>query len=504
MDGSHNMSQKSGTQGLLGRCWPLLLGNVLEWYEFGVYGCLAQQISANFFGGSEIGTWLGFSIAFLMRPVGGIVFGCVADRFGRKTATFMSMGGMLIATIGQGLLPTKLCCGDSAGAVGFVLLLSLRALQGLCAGGELGPIVTYFAETSTPGFKALGTTLCLCTAVFAFFVSSGVVQLLLSFLGRDVMLAWGWRLPFLAALPPGLLALWGRSKLPETPEFLALKEAAQQSQQHDAVGSSGNGGTGDSKIASEAPVSIGLLWREYRHAILVGFFGCAAPCCAFYLGLWYSAHLVRQGMLQTEALWISTAMMLVISITSLVMAWICDRRLGSDPSLIMLFGAIALAITGLPVFAETSAHHSDFLVGLLCIGVLFGCAIGVSISQAYLYCTQLFPPRVRALGFGLTFNLAMSYFGGTASLVGQELEILVPFGPGIWVSALGLLSTSALLAGRRLRRAAGADATDGAKGAAAAAGGKTMMTTGAGSGAQKSASSSNNSTSLEGELSVPV
>ncbi|CAE8610339.1 unnamed protein product [Polarella glacialis] len=109
---SHDASAKKvkGSYGwdllhLLKLTWPLLLGNMLEWYEFGVYAYVVPEMQANFFSGSAIETWVGFAVTFVARPFGGFVLGWIADRFGRKISVQLSLGGMIVATVGQGLLP---------------------------------------------------------------------------------------------------------------------------------------------------------------------------------------------------------------------------------------------------------------------------------------------------------------------------------------------------------------------------------------------------------------
>eukprot|EP00439_Symbiodinium_sp_Y106_P077142 s3271_g16.t1 len=162
-----------------------------EWYEFGIYGFLAVNLQVVFFHKSNVFTWVGYTVTFVLRPVGGLLNGWLADRFGRRPAVLHSLVGMLVATVGQGLLPTSACCGETCGTVGLVLLLILRALQGLSAGGELGPIVSYFAETAPSGWKRTSTGLLTSTAGVGFLMANLVVALTVNLLGTEEMNRWG-------------------------------------------------------------------------------------------------------------------------------------------------------------------------------------------------------------------------------------------------------------------------------------------------------------------------
>merc|ERR1719436_1485857 len=134
-------------------------------------------------------------------------------------------------------------------------------------------------------------------------------------------------------------------------------------------------------------------------------------------------------------------------------AVICDMNFGSDPFIVQAVGSGLLAVVGVPVFWGLSAYPGSLLAAGVCLSVVFGLAQGASLAQTYLLCVSLFQTRVRALGFGLTYNLAMAYVGGTAALVAEALDGVSPIAPGVYISALGFFSLLAVLCGLRLRRA---------------------------------------------------
>eukprot|EP00439_Symbiodinium_sp_Y106_P045372 s189_g5.t1 len=152
--GAGPMGAAGDVRRLVGTYWPLLLGNVLEWYEFCLFSFLEPYFEKNFFRGSaveawpferEAAAWLGFAITFLGRPFGGLVLGLLGDLFGRKVSTFLSIFGMLLGTVGQGLVPS-FKNGEALGYLGIILLVLLRVVQGISTGGEIAAVPTYLTE----------------------------------------------------------------------------------------------------------------------------------------------------------------------------------------------------------------------------------------------------------------------------------------------------------------------------------------------------------------------
>ncbi|CAL1138628.1 unnamed protein product, partial [Cladocopium goreaui] len=209
--------------------WSLLLGNVLEWYEFAVDGFLAPYFQSNFFAGSAISTWLGFASTFLARPFGGIVLGVLGDLFGRKVSTFLSIFGMLIGTVGQGLVPTS-HSGPIAGTIGVVLLVALRILQGICTGGEIAAVSTYITEVGPKRSLARSMVLIGITCNVGFLLAQFASYAALKILGEETMVSWGWRIPFFLALLPGVIAASGRRCIPESRSFLEAQANTAETQ----------------------------------------------------------------------------------------------------------------------------------------------------------------------------------------------------------------------------------------------------------------------------------
>lgn len=211
------------------------LGNAMEWFDFGVYGYLAVTLGQVFFPASHptaqlIATFATFTVAFLVRPIGGMVFGPLGDRYGRQKVLAATMIMMALGTFSIGLIPACERIGLWAPA----LLLLARLLQGFSTGGEYGGAATFIAEYATDRNRGLmGSWLELGT-LGGYIAGAATVTVLHMSVTPAQMLDWGWRVPFLIAGPLGLLGLYMRMKLEETPAFRAYSEQSEQRERQTA------------------------------------------------------------------------------------------------------------------------------------------------------------------------------------------------------------------------------------------------------------------------------
>jgi MFS family permease len=204
------------------------LGTVFEWYDFFVYGTLAALIGKLFFPASSdsaafLKSLAVFGVGFGMRPVGALVFGVLGDRLGRKYTFLVTITLMGIATAGIGFLPTFAAAGVAAP----ILLVSLRALQGLALGGEYGGAAIYVAEHAPQKRRGFYTSFIQGSVVGGFILSLIVVLGTTALIGKPAWEAWGWRVPFIFSLLLLAISLWIRMKLSESPVFKAMKEAGE-------------------------------------------------------------------------------------------------------------------------------------------------------------------------------------------------------------------------------------------------------------------------------------
>ncbi|MBI3800162.1 MAG: MFS transporter, partial [Deltaproteobacteria bacterium] len=208
----------NGEQGVQRLIVAGIAGNVMEWYDFAVYGYFAQTIGQHFFPSKDpvaslIAAFGVFAAGFLMRPFGGLVFGHIGDKIGRKAALTLSVIAMAVPTFLIGILPDYAQMGVAAS----VLIVVLRLVQGLSVGGEYTTSVVFLVEGAAPNRRGLMGSWSVFGAVAGILLGSAVGALLTSVLSSETVSAWGWRVPFLLGLAVGLSGLYIRRQLPEAP-----------------------------------------------------------------------------------------------------------------------------------------------------------------------------------------------------------------------------------------------------------------------------------------------
>ncbi|WP_050799830.1 MFS transporter, partial [Streptomyces himastatinicus] len=203
------------------------LGNAMEWFDFGIYSYLAVTIGKVFFPGGNatiqvLSSFATFAVAFLVRPLGGMFFGPLGDRIGRKKVLSFTMIMMATSTLAIGLIPGYHSIGYASPA----LLILFRMLQGFSTGGEYGGASTFIAEYAPDKRRGFFGSFLEFGTLIGYTAAAGLVTILTVTLSDDTMMSWGWRIPFLAAAPIGLVGLYLRLKLDETPAFQKLEEEA--------------------------------------------------------------------------------------------------------------------------------------------------------------------------------------------------------------------------------------------------------------------------------------
>ncbi|CAE8583469.1 unnamed protein product [Polarella glacialis] len=449
------MGTATDLQQLLRVYWALLLGNMLEWYEFAVYGYLAVYLAQNFFSGSLLATWLGFATTFLARPLGGLFLGSVGDTFGRSASVNISIVGMLVGTVGQGLIPSYLWPVANStwmGHLGLVLLVLLRILQGLCTGGEISTVSTYITEVGPP--KALGRSIAFIaiTSNLGLLSARAVVYVMVELLGEEQMMQWGWRIPFLLALLPGLIAMVGRRYLPESEAFLERKAAEQEVAESSSDEGSNTGSSADecSKPQTSTFSVVKVLFRSHPHALLVGI-GFTVSYAVFLYGgfVWGHSFLKAHGASEETLLLSGVIARLLQCLMALPVGWLADVR---GVGWVTLVGAGAMTVAGVPLWMSLQSNPTDSTVVLVTYGVGYGLLGSLTGTVFYLFVVELFPTALRNMGVGISFNIGFAIFGGFAPFLAQVSLESCWLGPGILYSAGGLVTLVTILWGIRLQR----------------------------------------------------
>jgi MFS family permease len=298
-------------------------GTAFEWYDFFIFGSLAPVISKVFFAGLDptpalIAALALFAVGFAFRPLGALIFGVVGDRLGRKGAFLVTVSLMGSATFLIGLLPTY----AQAGALGPVLLIVLRILQGIALGGEYGGAAIYVAEHAADDKRGAATGWIQSSASFGLLAALLVILATRSWIGEEAFAAWGWRIPFLASVVLLAISLWMRARLAESPAFAKLREQGQ---------------------VTKAPLREAFTQRENLKRVLIAFFGIMAAQGA----VWYFAFFYLQVFLEKSlGLPGATKDMLLIVMTVVsaplyvFFGWLSDK-VGRKP---VMVGGMLLAL----------------------------------------------------------------------------------------------------------------------------------------------------------------
>lgn len=398
------------------------VGNFIEWYEFGVYGFFATVIAANFFtpeGGSEleglVKTYASFGLAFFFRPIGAAVFGHTGDRIGRRPTLILVLLLMTGATTLIGVLPTY----DTVGAAAPWLLTLVRILQGLSAGGEFGGAVSLMTEFAPPGRRGLYGAWQSFTVALGLLAGAGMAAVLATALGEEALRDWGWRVPFLLALPIGLTALWLRLRLEETPSFRTTSARA---------------GPGEA--------AAGL--RETAGAIVLGagrVMGWAAAGYTFLVVMPSYLQATLDASFQ-QAL-IATVVANTGFAAAILPAGLLSDRIGRRP--VMLTGAALVTVLAFPLLNLLQNPGSSALAQGAAVFVA-GAVVGLMAGPGPAMLAEMFPTRVRYTGLGLAYALSNAVFSGCAGLI--ITEAIKRTGeadiPAYYVAATGALSVIAL------------------------------------------------------------
>ncbi|MET9020637.1 MFS transporter [Actinopolymorpha sp. NPDC004070] len=402
------------------------IGNLTEWYDFGVYSYLTAIISKVFFanlspGLATVATLATFAASFLIRPFGGLFFGPLGDRIGRTKVLATTVILMACGTTLLGVIPSYAAIGAAAP----VLVLFGRLVQGFSTGGEYAGAMTFIAEYAPDNRRGfLGSWLEFGTLTGYTFGAS-LVTLLTAVLGDQRMLSWGWRIPFLIALPIGLTGLYLRLRLEETPAF---EQLVAKSPQH--------GGTA---IRDEFRL---IFTRHWRALLLVGGLVIAWNVTNYmltsYMPTYLTTTLPRHGERGTSST-VANVLQIVVLLVLMVLVTFLGRlsdRVGRRP--VLMTGSLALVVLGVPMvlLLQVGGIGPTFL-GLMMMGLSLVCFSSTAPSTL----PAMFPTEIRYGGLSIAFNIFVSAFGGTTAAVMSALILATGdlLWPGYYLVAAGVV-----------------------------------------------------------------
>ncbi|WP_284989532.1 MFS transporter [Arthrobacter sp. efr-133-TYG-120] len=371
------------------------IGNFMEWFDFAVYGFFASTIGKLFFPESTpilslLSAFAVFAVGFIMRPLGAFILGPIGDKHGRKAALVWSVLLMGCATTVMGLLPTY----AAAGLLAPILLVLLRCVQGMAAGGEWSGSAAYLVESAPDNKRGLYASLISGTAALAFIVGSFVALGLSSVLSPSDLSGWGWRLPFLLAAPMSIAGLYIRMKLGDTPVFEGLKS--------------------EDRVAASPLAKAGA--KGLKPILITFAFSSVSGLGIYYLATYMNNHLTTSlGLDRASALSLSGVGLFVYMLMC-PLAGLLSDRFGRRS--LNILGTVGFVVLSIPAFSLMATGNGVAIVAGL---ILFGaCQALCSVTNVVLL-VELFPASTRSSGSALGYNLALAFVAGPGPLIAAAI-----------------------------------------------------------------------------------
>lgn len=413
-----------------------IVGNTLEWYDFAVYGFFALTLAKLFFPAGDptvslLLTVATFGVGFIMRPIGALVLGTLADRRGRKVALSLTILLMALGTAMIGLAPTYATAGAWAPAI----IVLARLIQGFSAGGEIGGATAFLVEHAPPARRGLYASWQQASQAGALLLGSLTGALLTGLLPPADVEAWGWRVPFLLGLLIAPVGLFIRFRVSETDAFKAiLRERATQPE------------------ASFSPLRDTL--GEHRSAVIAGFgITIAWTVCTYFFLVTMPTYAVRQLGVPQSASFLanSVGLVLIVILAPVFGAW--SDKIGRRP--IMLASACGILLLCWPLLFWLTQQPN--VVNLVLAQVIFAVLIAGFSGPAPATMAELYPPAMRSTGLSIAYNLAVTIFGGFAPFVTTWLIVQTgsPLAPAWYVMLAASISLTTLIASSSLIRGPG-------------------------------------------------
>jgi MFS transporter, MHS family, proline/betaine transporter len=337
-----------------------------------------------------LSTFAIFAAAFFVRPLGGLFFGPLGDRIGRQRVLATVIILMSLSTFVIGLLPSYATIGVWAP----LLLVIARCLQGFSAGGEFGGASTFLAEYSPDERRGFLVSWLEFSTLIGFMLGSVLVLFLSTVLPEDVLISWGWRIPFLLAGPLGIVGLYIRLRLEDTPEFRALKETGE---------------------VSQSPFRETFV-ENWKQILQVGGL-VIIQNIGFYVVLSYMTTYFQDPLgFSPTAASLSTTITLLVGMALIPPLGALSDRIGRKP--LLLASCIGYAVLTYPLFLLLNMGN---LFAAILAQVALGALLAVFISTSIAALTELFPTRVRYGGFSIGYNFSVAIFGGSSPYLAQYL-----------------------------------------------------------------------------------
>ena len=374
------------------------VGNVIEWYDFYIFGSLAAVLSVKFFDKAHpvaalLSTIALFTAGFLVRPLGAFLFGWMGDRVGRKYTFLVTLTGMGIGTGTIGLLPTI----DQIGLLAAFLLFLLRMIQGLCLGGEYGGAITYVAEHVSDERRGYYTGWLQTSPTLGIVVSLAVIIATRSYFGNEVFNAWAWRVPFLVSFLLVAIAIWIRLQLQETPIFQEIQAKGRMTK----------------NPWKEAFLSANIKFVLIATIIVIG------EGVVWYSGQFWALYFLQQ-VSKVDPLttaYIVGAALLIGTPSLIFFGWLSDH-IGRKP--VILGGFLLAALTYYPLYswlgAVTQPGNINYPTAIFIIVILV-CYVGMVYGPIGAFLAEYFPARIRYTSVSVPYHIGNGWGGGLVPFI---------------------------------------------------------------------------------------
>lgn len=372
------------------------IGNVMEWYDFAIFGYFASIISEKFFPSQDpvaalLSTFAVFTVGFIMRPLGAFVIGSYGDRAGRRKALSLSVILMAVSTFIMGILPGY----EQIGIISPIVLVIARLVQGFSVGAEWSVSAAFLVEYAPPHRRGLYGSWSQVSSGSGILFGSIVATLLSSFMSPDALNSWGWRVAFASGIIVGVVGLYLRLKIDETPKFQGVEQAKEVARQ-----------------------PLFEIFRSYPREILKIVGMSVAWTVSFYITMTYLPTYMKTVVkLSFQQSMLANIIVLVFFIVLIpVMGHLSDKY-GRKP--ILLTSCLGFALLSYPVFALINQGGTFFMT--LLPQFILAIFLAMFSGSAPATFAELFPTRIRNSALSVGYNIAAALFGGTAPLVATYL-----------------------------------------------------------------------------------
>jgi MFS family permease len=374
------------------------VGNIIEWYDFYIFGSLAAVLSVKFFEQSHpvaalLSTIALFTAGFLIRPLGAFLFGWMGDRVGRKYTFLITLSGMGLGTGAIGLIPTY----QSIGLAAAFILFGLRMIQGLCLGGEYGGAITYVAEHVPDDRRGYYTGWLQTSPTLGIVVSLAVIVLTRTWFGNQAFDEWAWRVPFLLSFLLVAIAIYIRLQLQETPIFQEIKARGQMTR----------------NPWKEAFLSANIKYIGIAIVVLIG------QGVVWYSGQFWALYFLQQ-VSKVDAVtsaYIVGAALLIATPSLIFFGWLSDQ-IGRKP--VILGGMLLAAITYYPLYlwlgTVTQPGNINYPIAVFIVFILV-CYVGMVYGPVGAFLAEFFPGRIRYTSVSVPYHIGNGWGGGLVPFI---------------------------------------------------------------------------------------